>query len=249
MAILPIRLLPDPILRKKARRVNDIEPAIQKLAADMIETMQAGNGAGLAAPQVGILRRLITIQTPDLEPFALINPEIAESTGERRIREGCLSVPGWFGMVTRAVTISAIALDTDGGQVEISNATEILAQALEHEIDHLNGIVFTDHLQAHMDLWKLGEEPEIHSHDEIDFDHEAAHGHIWQEEDKDDLFSEAPGGVTDDVSDPERDDELEDDQEKDPEPPVYEEMAVYKTADFGLLERTLREMSAQLSDE
>jgi hypothetical protein len=152
-------------------------------------------------------------------------------------------------MVTRAVTISAKALDPDGEPIEISDATEILAQALEHEIDHLNGIVFTDHLQAHMDLWKLGEEPEIHSHEEIDFDHEAAHGHIWNEEDKDDLFSESPGGVTGEADDNELEDEFDDDHDhdQDPGPPAYEEMAVYKTADFGLLERTLRDISAQLA--
>ena len=158
MAILPIRLLPEPILRRKSRHIDEIEPAIQKLAADMIETMQAGSGAGLAAPQVGILRRLITIQTPDVEPFALINPEITASNGERRVREGCLSVPGYIGQVKRAESITAKGHNQNGKEIRIK-AEGLLAQALEHEIDHLNGILYMDHLKEHQELIK--DEPDV----------------------------------------------------------------------------------------
>ncbi len=174
MAILPVRLAPDPILRRKARPVKEIDDAIRKLARDMMETLEDAQGAGLSGNQVGVLRRVIALQMPDEEPFALINPKIIDRRGTRRIEEGCLSFPGYKGMVDRAEIVEAQALSVEGEKRDIE-ATELLAQALEHEIDHLNGILFIDHIQAHEELWKPDEEAGPHDHDEIDFEHEAAH--------------------------------------------------------------------------
>ncbi|MCH8223568.1 MAG: peptide deformylase [Chloroflexi bacterium] len=262
MAILPVRVLPDPLLRKKARRVKAIDAAIQKLAADMIETMQAGYGVGLAAPQVGVLRRVVTIQIPETEPLVMINPEITSRDGERRVREGCLSVPGWYGMVTRAVSITAEALDSDGAEYEIADATELLAQVIEHEVDHLNGIVFTDHLQAHIDLWKAGEEPPelqngSHEHGDIDFEHEAGHDRVLGEVERDALRAAAASGSSDSEHD-----EMDDDREgqegsEDPEheedeaaePLVYADLSIYQQADLDQMDGELRRMQALLSGE
>lgn len=257
MAILPVRVLPDPLLRKKARRVEAVSAAIQKLAADMIETMQAGYGVGLAAPQVGVLRRVVTIQIPDSEPLVMINPEITARDGERRVREGCLSIPGWFGMVTRAVTITAKALDTDGADYEIADATELLAQVIEHEVDHLNGIVFTDHLLAHIDLWKAGEEPPehengnheplIHEHGDIDFEYEAAHGRVLDEEEREELRGEASGESENE--DGKLDEDPEGPEDEEDEPVAYVDMAIYQQADLDRLDGELRRMQALLSGE
>ncbi len=174
MSILEIRIAPDPILRKKARPVKRVDDAIRKLARDMVETMQEAHGVGLAANQVGVLKRVVTIQLPEEEPRVFVNPEITRRTGEREIQEGCLSVPGYYGLINRSVSIKARALDEWGSKFRLS-AEELLAQAIEHEVDHLNGILFLDHLESHEKLWKAGEEPaEPHSHDvdlEIHADH------------------------------------------------------------------------------
>lgn len=241
MAILPVRVLPDPILKKEARPVEVVDDAIRKLAADMIETMQSGYGVGLAAPQVGILRRVITLQMPGDEPFAMINPIITNRDGERIVREGCLSVPGWTGIVKRAITVTANYLDTEGEGYTIDSATELLAQAIEHEVDHLNGIVFTDHLQAHIDLWKAGEEPEPHVHPEIDFEREAANDEVVSDEDRPQIegeFFEADEALTDE--------EFESDDE--PEPIVHADLAIYQQADLDLLDMEVRRLRSQLPE-
>ena len=165
MSLLEIRIAPDPILRKKARPVKRVDDAIRKLARNMIETLQDANGVGLAANQVGVLKRVVTIQLPEEEPRVFVNPLITKRVGEREIKEGCLSVPGYFGLINRSVTIRARALDEWGAKFRLS-AEELLAQAIEHEIDHLNGILFLDHLESHEKLWKAGEEPAApHLHD------------------------------------------------------------------------------------
>lgn len=153
MALLTIRTVPDPVLRKRAREIRVIDDAIRKLARDMIETMQDGHGVGLAANQVGVLKRLITLQLPDEDPRIMVNPEIILREGERQIDEGCLSVPGYVGVVTRSVKIKARALDEKGGKLRLT-AELLLAQAIEHEVDHLNGILYLDHLVAHEQLRK-----------------------------------------------------------------------------------------------
>ena len=149
MAVLTIRIVPDPVLFKKARKVAKITPGHKKLAEDMVETMHEHSGVGLAANQVGSLEKVAVIQTPDMEDaMVLVNPEIVKQKGEREIEEGCLSVPGWRGIVTRSETVQARYMGLDGKRAKIK-ADDLLAQALEHEIDHLNGIVYTDHLLSH----------------------------------------------------------------------------------------------------
>ena len=174
MAIIPVRLAPDPLLRRKAKAVSIIDDAIRKLARDMIETLVDARGAGLSGNQVGVLKRIIALNMPDEDPYALINPEIIFQDGKRHVQEGCLSFPGYVGLVDRAEIVKATALTVDGQEKQIT-ATDLLAQALEHEIDHLNGILFIDHVQAHDELWKLGVESGPHGHDEVDFESEAAH--------------------------------------------------------------------------
>lgn len=138
---------------------------VRKLVNDMIETMQNAHGVGLAGPQVGELKRIVTIQVPEQAAFAMINPEITAREGSRQVSEGCLSVPGYTGLVTRSVHINARSLDENGGRFKLT-AEELLAQAIEHEVDHLNGIMFLDHLIAHEELRKVGASPdEPHWHD------------------------------------------------------------------------------------
>ena len=165
MAILPLRMVPDLVLRHRAKRVRHIDGSIQRLVADMIDTMQEAHGAGLAANQVGVLQRVMVIQLPEEEPMVFINPEITEREGEREVVEGCLSIPGYRGYLIRSIKVKARGLDLHGKlfRVKADASTElereeILAQALEHEIDHLNGILYIDHLESHEKLHKL--EPE-----------------------------------------------------------------------------------------
>ena len=158
MAVIPIRVLPDPILRQKAKRVRATDGSIQKLISDMIETMHAVPGrVGLAAPQVGVSRRVIVIGIPEEEDLVLINPEVVRRKGERLISEGCLSVPGYFGEIKRAESVTVKGLDQSGKGIRIK-ADELLAQALEHEIDHLNGVLYIDRLESMDKLRKI--EPE-----------------------------------------------------------------------------------------
>lgn len=159
MAVLPIRKFGDPVLREKCKRVTSFGGSIQKLIDNMIETMQENYGAGLAAPQVGKVIRLIVVLDLDSdgEPFALINPEVVKKSGERIVDEGCLSYPGYRGEVTRSESVTVKALDRHGKAVRLK-ATDFLAQVLEHEIDHLNGVLYTDLLAGDDKLYKV--EPE-----------------------------------------------------------------------------------------
>ncbi|HEY50443.1 MAG TPA: peptide deformylase [Dehalococcoidia bacterium] len=155
MAVLQIRTLPDPVLRQKAKRVTRIDDSIQKLIDDMIDTLHADeNRAGLAAPQVGVLLRVAVIEVPEQELITLINPEIVKKEGERIVQEGCLSVPGYFGEITRAVTVKVKAKNRCGKQFRLK-AQGLLAQALEQEIEHLDGILYTDHLESPEKLFKI----------------------------------------------------------------------------------------------
>lgn len=163
MAILPIREFPDIILRQKAKKVREIDQSIQKLADDMIDTLHHANGAGLAANQVGVLRRVIVIQLPDEEePRVYINPEIIHKEGEREVEEGCLSVPGYKAIITRSVWLKAKGLDRTSKLVKLK-ADGLLAQVLEHEIDHLNGILYVDHIKNHQNLVRLDSQIDQHS--------------------------------------------------------------------------------------
>jgi len=154
MAIIKIRTLPDPVLRQKARRVANIDGSIQKLIDDMIDTMHAASGAGLAAPQIGVPLRLAVIELPGEETITLINPEIIKRQGERIVEEACLSVPGYQGEIKRSVTVKVKAQDRQGKEIRLKGE-ELLAHALEHELDHLNGILYIDHIESPDKLWKL----------------------------------------------------------------------------------------------
>jgi len=148
MAVLQIRTLPDPVLRQKAKRVTKIDDSIQKLIDDMIDTLRADpNRAGLAAPQVGVLLRVAVIEVPEQELITMINPEIVKKEGERIVQEGCLSIPGYFGEIKRAVTVKVKARDRYGKEFRLK-AQGLLAQALEQEIEHLDGILYIDHLES-----------------------------------------------------------------------------------------------------
>ena len=156
MAILPIRIVPDPVLREKAKKVPQIDGSIQKLIDDMIDTMHDAPGVGLAAPQVGVSLRVVVIQTPEMEePIALINPEFVKTSGERSVEEGCLSVPGYKGDITRSVNVTVKGLARDGRQIRIKASDDLLAQALEHELDHIDGIIYTDYLESPDQLKRL----------------------------------------------------------------------------------------------
>ena len=158
MAVLPILTLPDPVLRQKAKRVKTIDGSIQKLIKNMLETVRADPvRAALAAPQVGVSLRVIVIDIPGAENIVLINPEIVKRSGERLVTEGCLSVPGYFGEIKRSEQVTAKGRDASGKEIRIK-ADELLAQALEHEIDHLNGMLYIDHLESHEQLHKVEDE-------------------------------------------------------------------------------------------
>ena len=154
MAVIPIRTAPDPVLRRKARRVRAIDGSIKKLISDMIETMHSAPGVGLAAPQVGIPLRVIVIGLPEEEDICLINPEVVRRKGERLVNEGCLSVPGYVGEVKRSEAVTVKGRDPGGKELRI-RADELLAQVLEHEIDHLNGVLYIDRLESQDKLRKI----------------------------------------------------------------------------------------------
>ncbi len=143
MARLFIRKDDDPILRKVSRPVEAITPRIRTLVEDMIETMRAANGCGLAAVQVGILRRIVVIEVEEGTVYVLINPEIVKTAGHQEEREGCLSVPGRWGITNRPRRVTVRATDLDGSVYELTG-TDLLARAICHETDHLDGKLFTD---------------------------------------------------------------------------------------------------------
>lgn len=156
MARLKIRTLPDPVLREPAKKVPLIGVSTLKLIDDMIDTMRAHGGVGLAAPQVGVSLRVVVIEPPDSdEVITLINPEIIKTKGERTIDEGCLSVPGYQGRVKRAVTVKVKGRNADGKEIRVSATDDILAQALQHEIDHLDGRLYIDLVESDDDLWEV----------------------------------------------------------------------------------------------
>ncbi len=144
MAIRNLRLEGDEILKKKSREVEAIDEKIQILIDDMIETMHKYNGVGLAAVQVGILKRIIVIDLyDDNGPIVLINPIILKEKGEQEVDEGCLSFPNQFAKVIRPAEVTAEYTDREGKRKRVK-AKELLAQAISHEIDHLNGELFID---------------------------------------------------------------------------------------------------------
>lgn len=146
MAIRMIREEGDPVLRKQSRVVEEVNDKIRLIVDDMIETMYEADGVGLAAPQIGILKRIVVVDVyDDTGVKVLINPEIIETSGEQTGVEGCLSVPGQSGDVSRPNHVKIKGLDRDGKEV-VYEGDELLARAFCHEVDHLNGILFIDKL-------------------------------------------------------------------------------------------------------
>ncbi len=145
MAIRNIRTYGDEILTKRAKEVEEIDERTKELIEDMIETLHKNNGVGLAAPQVGVLKRIIVIDIygEGTDVFVLINPEIIKTKGEQTVEEGCLSFPNQFAKIVRPAEVTVKALDKDGKKVKLVGK-DLLAQALSHEIDHLNGELFID---------------------------------------------------------------------------------------------------------
>lgn len=166
MAVREILTSEHAVLRQKAKKVKRVDAAVQKLVDDMLETMRAANGLGLAAPQIGVGLRVLVIEIPEDkddphsgEQHVLINPELVEEQGEQLGEEGCLSIPGYVGMVRRAMKVTVKGLDRKGKEIRVQG-TELLARALQHEIDHLDGILFTDRLEKPEDLFRITEDRE-----------------------------------------------------------------------------------------
>lgn len=143
MAKLHIVKIGDDILRKTCRPVEQITPRICTLLDDMLETMRAADGCGLAAPQVGVLRRIAVVEVEEGHPIEMINPKIIAFAGEQEEQEGCLSIPGRWGITKRPRFVTVRALNRKGETFEVSGS-DLLARALCHEIDHLDGKLFTD---------------------------------------------------------------------------------------------------------
>ena len=147
MAIRNIREIGEEVLTKKCKEVTEMTPRIKELIEDMLETMYEANGVGLAAPQVGILKRIVVIDTTGEDPHILINPRIVETSGEQTGQEGCLSVPGKSGQVTRPNYVKAVALDVNMKEYELEG-TELLARAICHELDHLDGHLYVEKVEG-----------------------------------------------------------------------------------------------------
>jgi peptide deformylase len=144
MSLLPLHLLGSPVLRQRSAEVGAVDDAVRRLVADMFETMDAAKGIGLAANQVGIARRVAVVDA-DGDRFALIDPVIVEAEGRTTAEEGCLSIPDIYGDVSRPDRVVIEALDQEGNRYR-KEATGLKARAIQHEIDHLDGILFLDHL-------------------------------------------------------------------------------------------------------
>ena len=165
MAILDLVYVGDERLRKKAIKVHRIDDSLRKLAGDMWDTLHDARGVGLAAPQVGASRRMVLIHVPENydedDPtgydFTLVNPEIVKSYGRKIGTEGCLSMPGWVGDVPRFESVTVKALDLDGRPIRIK-AENHLATVLQHEIDHLDGIMYTDRIEDPSTLIRVNDE-------------------------------------------------------------------------------------------
>ncbi len=174
MAVREIRIAGDPVLRQKAKKVRTIDASIQTLIDDMIETMRDAPGVGLAANQVGVLLRVIVIEVPERDPqenpeedaeaadepprlqlITLINPQIVKRSGQRMLDEGCLSVPGYKAEIPRSVSVTVKGLNRDGKEVRIKAEDNLLAEVLEHEIDHINGVLYIDYLESMDQLVRL----------------------------------------------------------------------------------------------
>jgi peptide deformylase len=150
MTIKPLIILPDPLLRQVSKPIERVDSDLQRLADDMLDTMYDAPGIGLAAIQIGVPRRMLVIDVAregeEKQPLVFINPEIVASSDERSVyEEGCLSIPDYYAEVERPATVSVRYLDRDGKEQTVE-ADSLLATCLQHEIDHLNGVLFIDHI-------------------------------------------------------------------------------------------------------
>jgi peptide deformylase len=145
VAVRPIRYFGDPVLRERCREIEEIDDELQALIDDLMDTMYAADGIGLAAPQVGVTRRVFVydVREPEVEPGVLVNPRIVESEGAVRESEGCLSIPGLTEIVERSARVLVEGLDRDGEPVRLE-AEGLLSRCLQHERDHLDGVLFLD---------------------------------------------------------------------------------------------------------
>lgn len=171
MAIRPVRIYGDPVLRQKARDVEAIDDTVRELIRDLRETMKAYNGAGLAANQIGVAQRVLVVDVPINDEkrveLALVNPVVKKRSGSEAGEEGCLSIPGIWEEVARAKQVTVEALDENGRKISVE-AEGYLARALQHEVDHLDGVLFTDRLsllkrqflKRQLDMLARGELPE-----------------------------------------------------------------------------------------
>lgn len=174
MAIRPVRIYGDPVLRQKARPVESFDQPLRELAADMFETMRAYRGVGLAANQVGVLQRILVAEVPREEDdplrLVLVNPALSEASGAETDEEGCLSLPGIYEEVRRALKVRVRAQDLEGQPLDFV-AEGYLARVLQHEVDHLDGVLFLDRLsllrrqflRRDLDALARGEFPEGHA--------------------------------------------------------------------------------------
>jgi peptide deformylase len=173
MAVRKIITLDDERLRQKAKKIKQFTPGLKQLAEDMLETMRANNGVGLAGPQIGVMQRIFVAEIPASrsgtdEPhlqsgtsYVLINPEIIQYASERvEGREGCLSIPTWYGLVERPAWVEVKALDQNGKKIKLK-VDDLLARIFQHEMDHLDGVLFIDHItDREKKLWQVLPEDE-----------------------------------------------------------------------------------------
>ncbi|GBD17704.1 Peptide deformylase [bacterium HR27] len=167
MAVRTIITEGDPRLRQKALRIRTVDDEVRRLARDLWDTVREARGLGLAAPQIGVLRRIIVVSIPpdyaeEGDPgveLTLINPEIVRASGRQVGLEGCLSIPGWYGEVPRFMHVTVKALDLDGREIRVKGSG-LLARVLQHEIDHLDGILFVDRIEDRSTLRYIPDEDE-----------------------------------------------------------------------------------------
>ena len=180
MAVKEILTSEHPVLRQKAKKIKRVDASTHKLIDDMFDSMHEARGLGLAAPQIGVSLRVLIVEMPaddtddtvealpdnkrkvsySGEKYALVNPEIVKSEGEQFGEEGCLSIPGYVGMVRRAMKVTVKGLDRKGKEVKVKSEG-LLARALQHEIDHLDGVLFTDRLEKPEHLLRLTEDGRV----------------------------------------------------------------------------------------
>ena len=157
--VRPICQFPKPVLTRKTLKVTSFDASLPPLVEEMVEAMRRANGVGLAANQIGVPLMLCVIEIPEEDVRVFVNPELVSQEGERALYEGCLSVTGYQGMVSRSQKVKVRYQDLQGRKHRLTATDNLLAQALEHEIGHLNGRLYLEHLVAKDALWKLSEGP------------------------------------------------------------------------------------------